>query len=41
MEYFKEECAKFSKIGLQIAKMWGLDQEHDVTKYWEEKTRRF
>ena len=40
MEYFKEECEKFSKIGLLIAKMC-LGQEHFVTKDWKERNEDF
>ena len=39
-EYFKEECEKFSKIGLQIVKMC-LGQENVLTKEWKVKNEDF
>ena len=36
MEYFKDECEKFSKIRLRIAKMC-FGQEHDDTQKSEKK----
>ena len=39
MENFKEECAKFSKIGLLIAK--NLGQGNYATDEWKERNEDF
>ena len=40
MSYFKEECGKLSRIGIQIAKMCtGFDS--DITKEWKERNEDF
>ena len=39
MENFKEECAKFSKIGLLIAK--NLGQGNYATEEWKERNEDF
>ena len=39
-EYFKEECAKFSKAGHHISEMV-YGQEHNVTKGWKERNEDF
>lgn len=40
MSYFKEECGKLSRIGIQIAKMCtGIDS--DITKEWKERNEDF
>ena len=38
MEYFKEECGKLSKVGIQIAKMI-TGKESFVTKNWIERNQ--